>query len=129
MRKFNKNFKKREFGDRDVNKTMFKAVCANCGKDCEVPFKPNGTKPVLCNDCFRRDNGNNSHNDYHRNDGRQTPYQRTHSYPRPQYSQTPDYKRQFEELNAKLDKILKIVSPIKKEKTQEKAEEKIQTEQ
>lgn len=32
---------------------MFKAVCAKCGKEAEVPFEPRGDKPVYCNDCFR----------------------------------------------------------------------------
>ena len=34
---------------------MFKATCSKCNKGCEVPFKPNGKKPVFCNDCFVRD--------------------------------------------------------------------------
>ncbi len=33
-------------------KEMFKAVCGECNKPCEVPFKPTGDKPVLCSDCF-----------------------------------------------------------------------------
>ena len=33
--------------------SMHKAVCDECGKDCEVPFKPTGEKPIFCNDCFR----------------------------------------------------------------------------
>lgn len=33
-------------------KEMFKAVCSECGNDCEVPFKPTGSKPVLCSSCF-----------------------------------------------------------------------------
>lgn len=37
--------------------TLFPAVCAECGTRCEVPFKPNGKKPVLCGNCFKRDGG------------------------------------------------------------------------
>ena len=33
---------------------MHKATCADCGKECEVPFKPNGTKPVYCRDCYQQ---------------------------------------------------------------------------
>jgi len=33
---------------------MYKAVCDKCGKDCEVPFKPSGDKPVYCSDCFEK---------------------------------------------------------------------------
>jgi len=33
---------------------MHKAVCADCGKECEVPFKPSGDRPVYCRDCFTK---------------------------------------------------------------------------
>ena len=32
---------------------MHSAVCAACGKTCEVPFQPTGEKPVYCSDCFQ----------------------------------------------------------------------------
>lgn len=31
---------------------MYPAVCANCGKDTEVPFQPRDDRPVYCRDCF-----------------------------------------------------------------------------
>jgi len=31
---------------------MHPVVCANCGKDTEVPFRPTGDRPVYCNECF-----------------------------------------------------------------------------
>jgi CxxC-x17-CxxC domain-containing protein len=33
---------------------MYKAVCADCRKDCEVPFKPTGERPVYCKECFAK---------------------------------------------------------------------------
>ena len=33
---------------------MFPAVCAQCGKQTEVPFQPRGDRPVYCSDCFRQ---------------------------------------------------------------------------
>ena len=36
-----------------AERTMTQVVCANCGKDTEVPFVPRGDKPVYCSDCFR----------------------------------------------------------------------------
>lgn len=33
---------------------MFAAVCAQCGKDTEVPFQPRGDKPVYCRECFEK---------------------------------------------------------------------------
>ena len=31
---------------------MHKSVCADCGKECEVPFRPTGDRPVYCQECF-----------------------------------------------------------------------------
>ncbi|MCX6772978.1 MAG: DNA-directed RNA polymerase [Candidatus Micrarchaeota archaeon] len=28
------------------------AICSDCGKECEVPFKPSEGRPVYCRDCF-----------------------------------------------------------------------------
>ncbi len=33
---------------------MFPAVCAECGKDTQVPFEPRGDKPVYCSDRSRQ---------------------------------------------------------------------------
>ena len=33
---------------------MFPVVCAECGKDTEVPFEPRGDRPVYCSDCYRK---------------------------------------------------------------------------
>lgn len=32
----------------------FQAVCAQCGRQTDLPFKPRGDRPVYCRDCFRR---------------------------------------------------------------------------
>ncbi len=34
---------------------MHEVTCDKCGKQCEVPFKPTGDKPVYCSECFRQD--------------------------------------------------------------------------
>jgi CxxC-x17-CxxC domain-containing protein len=36
------------------NREMHKAVCADCGKECEVPFKPTEGRSVYCRDCYRK---------------------------------------------------------------------------
>ena len=36
----------------EERREMFKATCAECGKPCEVPFRPSGDRPVYCKDCF-----------------------------------------------------------------------------
>ncbi|MCJ7770789.1 DNA-directed RNA polymerase [Candidatus Bathyarchaeota archaeon] len=33
-------------------RTMTKAVCSDCGKECEVPFKPTEGRPVYCRECY-----------------------------------------------------------------------------
>ena len=43
-------FRRRSFGPRE----MHKAVCSECGKECEVPFKPTEGKPVYCRECFMK---------------------------------------------------------------------------
>ncbi len=35
----------------------FDAVCAECGKPCKVPFKPEGGRPVYCRDCYAKKRG------------------------------------------------------------------------
>ncbi|HUP27197.1 MAG TPA: zinc-ribbon domain containing protein [Chloroflexia bacterium] len=41
-------------------RTMTQVVCANCGKDTEVPFVPRGDKPVYCSDCYSQMSGGSS---------------------------------------------------------------------
>ncbi|MBN2458593.1 DNA-directed RNA polymerase [Candidatus Woesearchaeota archaeon] len=43
-------FRNNNFGQRE----MHKAVCSECGNECEVPFKPTEGKPVYCRECFRK---------------------------------------------------------------------------
>lgn len=46
------------FGGRDRDdRPSFEATCATCQKPCRVPFRPNGSKPVLCKVCFEQENG------------------------------------------------------------------------
>jgi CxxC-x17-CxxC domain-containing protein len=49
------------YGDRDRSgggfggpREMHQAKCSDCGKDCEVPFKPTEGRPVYCRDCFQK---------------------------------------------------------------------------
>ena len=39
-------------GGYGAPREMFPVVCAQCGKDAEVPFRPRGDRPVYCNDCY-----------------------------------------------------------------------------
>ena len=45
--------------DPPKGRPMFRAICADCKKECELPFKPSGDRPVYCKECFsRRKTGN-----------------------------------------------------------------------
>ncbi len=47
---------------------MYKAICTDCKKECEVPFKPTQGKPVRCQECFKKNRPQRSFNDH--NSGR-----------------------------------------------------------
>jgi len=65
---FRKNRPQRSFGNRGGGRggfggnrgfdrrprEMHKATCAECKKECEVPFKPSRDKPVLCKECYMK---------------------------------------------------------------------------
>jgi len=34
--------------------SLFTAVCSSCGAECEVPFKPDGNRPVYCRKCWAK---------------------------------------------------------------------------
>ncbi len=39
---------------------MFDAVCAECGKECKVPFEPSNDRPVYCSECFAKKKAENN---------------------------------------------------------------------
>lgn len=44
------------YGDSSYSRgprEMHDAVCARCGNETQVPFRPTGARPVYCSDCFR----------------------------------------------------------------------------
>ena len=36
---------------------MHRAICSDCGDACEVPFRPTGSKPIYCSNCFKKEGG------------------------------------------------------------------------
>lgn len=40
-------------GYGNEQREMFPAVCAECGRQTNVPFKPTGDRPVYCKDCYQ----------------------------------------------------------------------------
>ena len=46
-------------GNGPRERTYTRVVCADCNKECEVPFKPSADRPVYCKECFsKRKKGN-----------------------------------------------------------------------
>lgn len=53
-------------GDGFRERTYTRVICADCNKECEIPFKPSGDRPVYCKECFskrKRDNRFNENRD------------------------------------------------------------------
>lgn len=50
MRRFNRG----GFRNNSEPREMHKATCAECGEECEVPFKPTEGKSVYCRECYRK---------------------------------------------------------------------------
>lgn len=102
------------FRDRDSGRSnrrpleMHEATCDKCGKRCEVPFKPSGNKPVYCSDCFKQNEDSGS-NFGSRNQDRP--------------SQSGISSDQFNKLNAKIDKIIKILESLELDAEDEDEEE------
>ncbi|MBI5134078.1 MAG: hypothetical protein HZA81_01710 [Candidatus Taylorbacteria bacterium] len=93
---------------------MFQATCASCGKSCEVPFKPNGKKPVYCKECFAA-NGGPAVAPRESNDRFSDRRPFASNVPAaPAFKAEPskeigEMKRQIETLGYKLDKVLALL--------------------
>lgn len=40
--------------DRAASRGLHPAICTDCGRETEVPFRPSPGKPVYCRECFQR---------------------------------------------------------------------------
>jgi CxxC-x17-CxxC domain-containing protein len=115
---FNKKFGRPHGGnDRPFNKNnsfgpkeLFDAECENCHKRCQVPFRPNGKKPVYCSDCFKREERPQQDR------FEQRPYERRErpSGPGPASAPAPDrriddLKRQLDAVQATLEKLVSSI--------------------
>ena len=108
----------RSFGDRPrFDKPMFSAICDECGDNCQVPFEPRNGKPVLCSDCFaKKDGGRDSApRDF-------APRSFSPSARPAAASSNID----LSELSAKLDKIIKLLTPDAPKNITEKIIEEIE---
>lgn len=110
------DFKKKSWGnDRGGDRgslTMHRATCAECGRNCEVPFMPNGKKPVLCTECFGGNGDRGGRSDF------------KDRAPRREFSETSvksapnldELKKQLNEINSKFDRLIELVEKVITEK-------------
>jgi len=47
-------------GNGPRERTYTRVICVDCNKECEVPFKPSGDRPVYCKECFSKRKGGSS---------------------------------------------------------------------
>lgn len=97
------NYPRKSFGSRPPfggkresfgkSTERFQATCNECQKVCEVPFRPNGKKPVYCRDCFKGKEESPSY-------GARSSYQSREP-------QSQDFAKRLDAIEAKLDRILK----------------------
>lgn len=110
MKDFKKShsFGKRDFGGRpsfgnrgsDWPAESFDATCSGCNAHCEVPFRPNGKKPVYCRNCFKQ-------NAPATTSFTGQPFTRPTEYK--EDGSTNDLKKQFSILNTKLDRLISAI--------------------
>jgi CxxC-x17-CxxC domain-containing protein len=99
--------------------SMHKAVCDECTKSCEVPFRPSNDKPIYCNDCFggKRESGDRApRKEFGNRDARPSFGDRA---PRPEFTKTPssaptndNTAKQLSEINAKLDRLASAIEKL-----------------
>ncbi len=85
---------------------MHQATCVACRKFCEVPFKPNGKKPVYCRDCFGKEGSEPARTSAKPSYGERTVV-RTSIVP-----PAPNFKHEIEALNAKIDTLTRMVEAL-----------------
>jgi CxxC-x17-CxxC domain-containing protein len=105
----------RDFGGERRTPVLHRATCAECGTSCEVPFRPTGERPVLCSNCFRRDDSAPRRGPRFDEPRRFAPEARGGSFDNNDRGGNSSFKapdqtqKQLAAINAKLDKILQIL--------------------
>ncbi|MBU4370190.1 hypothetical protein KKG58_05610 [Patescibacteria group bacterium] len=111
------NFSRGGSGGRDRGPvTMHQAVCDQCGKSCEVPFRPTEGKPVYCNACYggKKEGGDIRGGDRYSKRGFDShkTSSRTDFGSNANRGNDNEIKKQLEILNVKMDKLIKVVEAI-----------------
>lgn len=114
------SFSNKSWGDKrggGASSSMHKAICSECGKTCEVPFKPTGDKPVYCKECF----GEKKNVGFREERAPRREYASDRSPVRAiqenNGGSNNDTKKQLDALNAKLDRLIQAVEGMSKTKS------------
>jgi CxxC-x17-CxxC domain-containing protein len=103
------------FGDKSFGKPqLHDAVCASCGNRCEVPFKPNGRKPIFCRECFKKEDDSQGERSNSAGYGRQK-FAEKRMYaaaPAPRQNNA-ELEKRMDDMNIKLDRILREFEAMK----------------
>ncbi|TSD06337.1 MAG: hypothetical protein Greene07147_196 [Parcubacteria group bacterium Greene0714_7] len=89
---------------------MHQATCVDCGKMCEVPFRPNGKKPVFCRDCFASKREDSSRSFSHAPSNARPAFRSNSSEGGER--QGNDLKNQVELLHSKVDKLTRMIEAL-----------------
>ena len=114
---------RRNFGGRDSRRPLlYDAVCDECGKDCQVPFRPSGDRPIYCSDCFEKKGGRDSGRSRDRGDSSRRSFGDRDSR-RPSQNNIGDRSisqlvEKIGVLNTKLDTIINLISSAGKKKSE-----------
>ena len=107
MKDFKKShsFGQKSFGQRPSfggysSDETHKTTCDGCHAPCEVPFKPNGKKPVYCRNCYKGKETTTSFTGQ--------PFTRTTESNHEDMGGS-DLKKQFTILNTKLDRLISAI--------------------
>ncbi|EKD67483.1 MAG: hypothetical protein ACD_48C00384G0005 [uncultured bacterium] len=103
-------------GRSDGPKKMFPATCDSCGEQCEVPFRPSGTQPVYCSNCFKNQKGGDSFSSPSARFAPKRDFEKSFGAPSsaPQSSAGGISQKQLDSLHLKMDKILSLLETGKK---------------
>ena len=93
---------------RARDKQMHDAICDKCGKNCQVPFRPTGDKPIFCDKCFGKGEGATFGKGGNTSKG------------------SNETAEQIKALSAKIDKLMEILVPGSSVKKVEKTEKKVE---
>lgn len=99
------------FGGRSPAQ-LFKATCAECGNDCEVPFRPTGEKPVYCLSCFNGSKGGGSRDFKPRDREPSRSHKSSFSSPMPD-KRIDEIKLQLDAIQLKMNDILQRLTVYK----------------